>query len=153
MLGVVLAATGLSGILLAVPRSVHAQTEIRRDVWFQNSCNRPVRLLVRHAEQARRWQSRGWWRLDPMERPRALTTRGRRIQHLSNHRLYYYAETLDGAVTWEGDGRNSARLGGVAYRLRRATPTVVRGRLQVRLSCSGAPATGGGRGGSGAPKG
>ncbi|MGK7863267.1 DUF1036 domain-containing protein [Falsiroseomonas sp. E2-1-a4] len=148
-----------SGLMLAAPGPAHAQTEIARDIWFHNACNRPVRLLVRHAEETRQWRSRGWWNFGPMEPPRALSSRGNRIQHLSNHRLYYYAETVDGSVIWEGDGRNTTRVSGVTYRLRQASPTVVRGRLQVRLTCTGAGGggtgggvTGGGGGAMGPPK-
>lgn len=83
-----------------------------------------------------------------MDRPKALSSRGRRVQHLSSQPLYYYAEALDGRVTWEGDGRITARIGNIAYRLRQANPTLVRGHLQVRLTCNG---DGGGSGG-GLPK-
>jgi hypothetical protein len=129
-------------------RDTLAQSAVLRDVWFENACDRPIRLLLRHADQDRRWQSRGWWQIAAGDPPKALTSSGHRIQHLSNHRLYFYAEALDGSVTWEGDGQISAHLAGVAYRMRVATPTMVRGRLQVRLSCTG-PAVSPGRG---APK-
>lgn len=126
---------GLAGLFLYGPRPALAQQGVAREIWFHNACNKPIRLLVRHAEQPRRWQSRGWWQLPGAGRPRALSLRGTRLKHLTNHRLYYYAEATDGSMVWEGR-RAATRLGGVTYRLRQATPTVVRGRLQVRITCT-----------------
>ena len=127
----------LAGALLAswlLCAGAPAAAQNLRELVFFNDCDRPVRVLVHHAAEERAWTPHAWWTFQPRERS-YLAWEERRLMHLDNHDLYFYAEATDGSrLVW--DGRDAmAEWNGVQYPLRRATPAVIEGNLQIRLTC------------------
>ncbi len=77
--------------------------ETQRRIVFDNRCNAPIRLLVRHADGYRNWHIHGWYDLDPHE-VTGLTSNGTRLTQSDNHTLYFYAESSDNrGYLWNGD--------------------------------------------------
>lgn len=118
--------------LLAAAAPAAAQNA--REIVFFNDCSRPVRVMVHHASAERAWTARAWWSFRPYERS-FLMWEQRRLVQLDNHDIYFFAEATDGSrLVWDGTAA-TAEWNGVQYPLRRATPSVVDGNLQIRLTC------------------
>lgn len=118
----------------AVPPA-SAQSGVTREVRVQNSCRKPVRVLIHHAATNRNWVTRGWYELAGNDQPRLIRANNQAIQQLSDHNIFYFAEARDGSVNWGGEG-TTATFGGVRYQMRRATPTIVNGDFLIRLTCN-----------------
>lgn len=73
-------------------------------IYFKNSCRRDdVKVTVRYLDTEDRWRTRGPWTFDYGERA-SLASNGNTLW-TKNAIIYYYAETLDGDVTWGGNQR------------------------------------------------
>jgi hypothetical protein len=127
--GVVFAAL-VAGFLpgLASP----AQAQDNRPVMFHNQCNAPVRLLVYHAEDPRRWQVNGFYTIAPNART-TLSVRGEMITHITGHSLFYYAELPNGRTF--GTAERNVPHNGASYAMSRATVTVNGGNNVFAVRC------------------
>ena len=73
-------------------------------ITFRNSCVRDdVRIYVKYLTTDDRWRTRGPWVFEYGERAN-LVSNGDTLW-TNNSIVYYYAETLDGDVSWEGNQR------------------------------------------------
>lgn len=73
-------------------------------ITFRNSCSRDdVKIYVKYLDTDDRWRTRGPWTFEYGERAN-LASNGDTLW-TKNAIIYYYAETLDGDVTWEGSQR------------------------------------------------
>lgn len=128
----VLASVLLAG--LGVPPAIAQES---REIAVENRCNRPIRVLIHHADQTRSWHPHAWFNFAAGEGPTALTSDGVTLRQLTDHELYFYAESTDRRLVWEGND-SATTVGGQSYGLVKANTRVQRGRTQVTISCPGA---------------
>lgn len=101
-LGVGLIACGLGGIIGANCFGGDEATPSK--ITFKNSCARDdVKIYVKYLTTDDRWRTRGPWVFEYGERAN-LVSNGDALW-TNNSSVYYYAETLDGDVSWEGNQR------------------------------------------------
>lgn len=127
-----LAALLLGTLLLALPHVAEAQQGQNRSLVFRNNCNTQVRLLVRHAEDARYYTTTGFYTVRP-NTSITLAQRGDNITHITGFPLYFFAESGDGR-TWSSPEVTVAH-NGVNYRMVRAVQTVSGGNILFSVGC------------------
>lgn len=120
--------------LVAAGMASAAQAEIRRPIQVQSVCDRPLRIMISHADGYRNWHPHGWWVFQPKEGPKSLAVEGRVLTQLEDHELYFYAESTDGTFSWEGG--TFVNFNGTRYPMRKATTVVERGNLVLILNCN-----------------
>ena len=119
--------------ILGTPLATAADAQTQRRIVFDNRCNAPIRLLVRHADGYRNWHIHGWYDLDPHE-VTGLTSNGTRLTQSDNHTLYFYAESSDNrGYLWNGDHNEEWR--GTTYGFRAARVVAEGNLLRTRITC------------------
>lgn len=89
----------LSTLTGFVPAAAQAQ-EVR-PILVQNSCNRPIRLWINHADGYHNWHPHGEFTIGAYA-SNYLEANRIRLSQRTDHDLYFHAETLNGATTWQG---------------------------------------------------
>ena len=120
---------------LNVGAAAPAQAQVRRYITFENACGLPVRLYVSHADGYRNWHAHGPFVLSAYQGATRLDANGIILTQTEDHDLYFYAETTNGTVIWDGTA-HAASFNGVTYMMRRAPVAVVGGELGTRLTCN-----------------
>lgn len=118
-------------LLAGAPPAAEAQQGLNRSLVFRNNCGTPVRLLVRHAEDARSYTTTGFYTIRP-NTSTTLVERGDNITHITGMPLYFFAETP--GRTWSSPEVTVAH-GGVNYRMVRANQTVSGGSIMFSVGC------------------
>ena len=71
-------------------------------ITFRNSCSRDdVKIAVRYLDTDDRWRTRAWWNFEYGHHSNLAYNDS--TLWTKNSIVYYYAETLDGNLTWEGN--------------------------------------------------
>ena len=125
------AALLLGTLFVGAPPVAEAQQGLNRSLVFRNNCSTPVRLLVRHAEDARYYTTTGFYTIRP-NTSTTLAERGDNITHITGMPLYFFAETP--GRTWSSNEVTVAH-GGVNYRIVRANQTVSGGSILFSVGC------------------
>lgn len=108
-----------------------------RDVYVENKCFKPIRILIEHAPSYRNWEVVGWYDFEPDERSRLLVDNDP-MCHLLDHSIYFYAESTDGEYTWAADGGeddSEVQYNGSWFDLRKANKTLYRGGTKIDITC------------------
>jgi hypothetical protein len=123
-----------SAVLATVSIAAPALAQDCRDVYVENSCHKTVRIVVNSAARWHDWNNFGWYNIDRGVNTRLLSN-NRPICHRTDHDIYFYAETTDGKIYWEGDDYN-ARFGGATYPMRKASVTRYHGGSLIEITCN-----------------
>jgi hypothetical protein len=129
--GLAVATIFCAALLAGAAPPVEAQQGLNRSLVFRNNCATPVRLLVRHAEDARYYTTTGFYTIRP-NTSTTLAERGDNITHITGMPLYFFAETP--GRTWSSSEVTVAH-GGVNYRMVRANQTVSGGSILFSVGC------------------
>lgn len=70
-------------------------------LYYDNSCNSPVRLAINYEKPDFGWITAGWWEFSSKDHGYLMFNE--KLLLLKNHKIYFYAETLDGNFVWNGD--------------------------------------------------
>ncbi len=129
------AAGGVPLAVALVVASTPANAQSTRDVNFQNDCSHPVRILVAHAFDENTWDAHGWYEYSAYEGTSTLEVDGEPLTQLTDHSIFFYAETTDGAdIFWEGEDHYET-YEDVSYGMVKASVEVKSGKFNVRLTC------------------
>lgn len=103
----------------------------RTPIEVTNSCGHPVEIAVMYQTTSGQWSSEGWWSFDYGETASLRLSSGD-LAAVSGGRMYYYAETTDGArLEWSGSGNVRANVGSRSLAMKEAIGS------RVNLGCDG----------------
>ena len=112
-----------------------AYAAVDRDVYFQNDCAHPVRIIVSHAYDQDAWDAHGWYEFTANEESTQLEDNDTPLTQRDDHPLYFYAETTDGSeIYWDGE-EHYGELNDVTYGMTKANVEVRGGNFNIRLTC------------------
>lgn len=125
-----LAALALSPVATATPAM--AQSQILRPILIENLCNRSVSLWVDHADGWRNWHPHGDFTIAPYAST-YLQANGIRLNQRTDHDIFFYAESTNGTLTW--DGVYSRYVNGYSLPMRRQSTVLKNGAFAITLTC------------------
>jgi hypothetical protein len=125
-----LVALALSPLPAASPAL--AQSQVLRPILIENLCNRPVNLWVDHSDGWRNWHTHGSFTVGAYAST-YLSDNGTRLHQRTDHDIYFYAETTNGTVTW--DGTYMRNVDGYTLPMRRQSVVLKNGAYAIRLGC------------------
>lgn len=100
----------------------------------RNECQMPVRVAVTYQDPTEMWRTESWWSFDPAEAA-TLHANGRQMEIPS--RFFYYAESADQRLTWNGPAGNPVRtLGDRQLVFRTAGTRLENDRRVLTLTCN-----------------
>ena len=133
--GIVRAAWGMLAASFVVAASPAQAVE--RELYFENACAHPVRVLVSHAYDEDSWDAHGWYEFTGNEDASQLVEDDEPLTQLDDHQMFIYAETTDGSdIFWEGTDHYET-FNEISYGMMRPALEVISGDLHVRLVCDG----------------
>lgn len=71
------------------------------NIRINNECHKPVNIAVRYMNTNDNWVTDGWWEFSPSEKGLLRGDNGR--LETDNSILYYFAQSTDKTIVWEGD--------------------------------------------------
>jgi len=110
----------------------------RRNIYVRNACNRPIELLIDHADGYHNWHPHAWFRFAAGEGGYLRGSEGNILSQSEDHELYGYARTTDRGwpLYWEGN-EQEVIWQGAAYKETKLNTTVDSdGDLVVRITCA-----------------
>lgn len=124
----------LAVVLAALPAvtPAAAQSWTLRPILVENFCHRAINLWVSHADGWRNWHGHGEFTIAGYGST-YLSDYGVRLTQRTDHDIYYYAETIDGSLTWEG-GLNQ-NVNGYSLPMRQQGYVLRNGAYAIRLTC------------------
>ncbi|NBC36082.1 hypothetical protein GTZ99_05865 [Novosphingobium sp. FSY-8] len=131
----------LTACLIGIGASLFAATAAdaapRRKIYIKNACNRPLQVLVHHADGWRNWHPHAWYQYEPGEGSYVNNSDGEKLTQMDDHDLYMYAETTDDRRTlrWEGGGPEVTWRGATYTTMKMNTSVDRDGDRVVRLTC------------------
>jgi hypothetical protein len=126
-----LAALALSVLGTAIP--ANAQAQELRPIMVENLCRKPIRLWINHADGYRNWHSHGSYFITAYQGSTYLEDRGVRLKQLTDHGLYFYAESTDGNTVW--DGQFNTPVNGFDLPMRKANYSYRYATYHIQLTC------------------
>ena len=120
----------------AVLASAPAHAAVEREIYLENACKHPIRVIVSHAPTEDSWDPHGWYEFEAnSEAVKLLDGNDDPLLQLDDHALFVFGEATDGAEAyWEGED-DYETFSEVSYGMKRATVQVVSGHFQIRLAC------------------
>lgn len=127
---IALIALALSPVPMAVPAA--AQSQVLRPILVENFCNRPVSLWIDHADGWRNWHSHGDFTIRAYSST-YLQDNGIRLKQRTDHDIFFYAESTNGTLTW--DGGFARTVNGYSLPMRRQSAVLKNGAYVIQLTC------------------
>lgn len=125
-------ALGLAAATSAIVPTA-AQAQDLRPIMIQNNCYKPIRMWVNHADGWRNWYSHGTFNFAGYEPSLYLTANGVRLLQRDDHKLYFYAETTDGGLIWQGS--YPTNVDGYSLPMREANYSVQYAAYHIQITC------------------
>jgi hypothetical protein len=81
---------------------------IGAELYVRNSCTKAIRFAISYLKLNQEWDEVGFWEYDGKSNSFPGTSQGNRIRS-NNDVFYFFAETLDGSLVWQGDQKETVR--------------------------------------------
>lgn len=101
-------------------------------VFFDNACNRPMEVIVRHKNMVGVWIM-GRWLFSANERAKLSSSGNALATNIAD--IYYYALTTDGSnLVWQTTGENQYEFNGRTIAMRKIVDETA-GKTEIRVTC------------------
>lgn len=116
--------------------SQEAAAQARRQIFVQNACSRPLRLLLAYTDH-KGLHDQGWYYFNPRESSYLRSPAGDKLTQIEDIPLYAYAETMDSGrkLHWQGNGPEVKRDGGIYRSMPLTTRVDGDGDVLARITC------------------
>jgi hypothetical protein len=123
-------------VLLSLAQANVAHAQARRQIFVQNACSRPLRVLLAHTDH-KGLHDQGWYYFNARESSYLRSPAGDKLTQIEDVPLYAYAETTDSArkLHWQGQGPEIKRDGGIYRSMPLSTKVDADGDILARITC------------------
>lgn len=113
-----------------------ASAQARRQIFVQNACPRPLRVLLDYTDH-KGLHDQGWYYFNPRESSYLRAPTGEKLTQIEDIPLYAYAETTDAGrkLHWQGNGPEMKRDGGIYRSMPLTTRVDGDGDILARITC------------------
>ena len=129
-------ACGFAGVLALLLLPEAASAQVHRELYFQNQCRYPIRLLLHHRHDDGTPASHGWYSIEPKTNLLRLeSSPGHALIHTEGTDLFFYAEVTTPGVTYYWQGDAPVTYNGIEYRMMRSALRMQDGKLYLWTHC------------------